>query len=347
MGFQPTIIKPVRTHAKLPVLDFSRAIKNTKKGIETAVVIDLNILSKMNEVIISPSEYVSSGLKPVVSIFNKLPIVLSPGFALGEADATHVDALWDSWEKFLSKYCPTYVDTANATKDKNNHGLGRKFEVLPDGDRHLQSIAYFAILAIHVIAKRDIHLSPERKFEAYVDFMCSRADMLSAIEAEVARYCFFDRTTEKNIAFRNFSKIIHKNFMKGGEPEKRLQQALNSARDINYYRMVAMQSNEELDGKIQDTWLLTADEGLKNLAQSIYFVPGFGRSDSEAVQLVRNQSQKTSAYWQFCDKLFTDRIVQRNEWRTNAREPNWSKSHFQQIFDCITEQEDYVRTLYA
>lgn len=347
MAFIPTIIKPTRTHAALPALDFSRAAKNSRKGIETTVVLDLNILSKMNEVVLNPNEYESSGLKPVVSMFNKLPIVLSPGFALGEADDAYADALWNSWEVFLSRYCPTYGDTPNATKDKNNHGRGRKFERLPDGDRHMQSIAYLAILAIHVIAKRDEHLSPEGKFEAYVDFMCSRADMLSAVEAEVARYCFFDRTTEKNIAFRNFSETIRKNFMKGGVPEIRLEKALNSARDINYYRVVATCSNEELDGKIQDTWLLTADEGLKNLTQSIYFVPGFDGSDSKAVKLVRNQSQKASAYWQFCDELFADRVVQRNGWGGGTREPGWSESHFQQIFDCITEQEDYVRALYV
>lgn len=347
MAFSPLIIKPTRTHTKLPVLDFSRAAKNSRKGIETTVVLDLNVLSKMNEVVANPSEYETSGLKPVVSMFNKLPIVLSPGFALGEADKAYVDALWYSWEEFLGQYCPTYVDTPNATRDKSNHGRGRKFETLPDGDRHMQSIAYLAMLTIQVIAKRDAHLSPEEKFHAYVEFMSSRADILSAVEAEVARYCFFDRAAEKNIAFRNFAEIICKNFMKGGAAEKRLERALNAARDINYYRVVAAKSNEELDGKVQDTWLLTADEGLKNLAQSIYFVPGFDGSDSKAVKLVRNQAQKTSAYWKFCDELFADQIAHRNGWGDNLKERGWSESGFQQLFDCINEQESHVRALYV
>lgn len=347
MGFSPLIIKPTRTHAKLPVLDFSRAAKNARKGVETTVVLDLNILSKMNEVVANPNEYETSGLKAVVSMFNRLPIVLSPGFALGEADKAYVDALWCSWEEFLAQYCPTYVDTPNATRDKDNHGRGRKFETLPEGDRHMQSIAYLAMLTIQVIAKRDAHLSSEEKFHAYVKFMSSRANMLSAVEAEVARYCFFDRSEEKNIAFRNFSEIIYKNFMKGGAAEKRLERALNSARDINYYRVVAAKSNEELDGKVQDTWLLTADEGLKNLAQSIYFVPGFDGSDSKAVKLVRNQEQKTSAYWQFCDDMFANQVWHRNGWGSNLKERGWSESSFQRLVDCINEQEGHVRALYG
>lgn len=347
MGFSPLIIKPTRTHAKLPVLDFSRAAKNLQKGIETTVVLDLNVLSKMNEVAANPSEYEMSGLKPVVSMFNKLPIVLSPGFALGEADKAYVDALGHSWEEFLGQYCPTYIDTPNATRDKNNHGRGRKFETLPDGDRHMQSIAYLAMLTIQVITKRDVHLSSKEKFHAYIDFMSSRADMLSAVEAEVARYCFFDRAAEKSIAFRNFAEVICKNFMKGGTAEKRLERALNAARDINYYRVVATKSNEELDGKVQDTWLLTADDGLKNLAQSIYFVPDFDGSDSKAVKLVRNQAQKKSAYWQYCDELFADQMARRHGWGSDLKERVWSESNFQQLFDCVNEQEGHIRALYT
>jgi len=54
----------------------------------------------MNEVVTNPQEYETSGLKPIVSMFNNLPIVLSPGFALGEADKAYVDALWYSWEEW-------------------------------------------------------------------------------------------------------------------------------------------------------------------------------------------------------------------------------------------------------
>jgi hypothetical protein len=190
MAFTPTIIKPSRTHANLPELDISRAKKNHQKGIETNVILDLNILSKMNEIVLDPDKYETSGLKATVSMFNRMPLVLSPGFAISEVSNEYLDALWSSWEVFLSTYCPNYVDASNATKEKRVDGRGKKFEKLPDGDRHMQSIAYLAILAIHVIAKRSVHLSPERKFEEYVEFMCTRADILSAVEAEVAKHCF-------------------------------------------------------------------------------------------------------------------------------------------------------------
>ncbi len=199
-----------------------------------------------------------------------------------------------------------------------------------------------AILTISVIAG-DTNLTPEGKFEKYVEYMSTNADMLSAIESEVARYCFFDRTHEKNIAFKNFSEVIRDNFIKGGKAEKKLMKALNPARDIMYYRAVAMQSSRALDGKVQDTWLVTADDGLKNLSQSIYFLPGFDGSDSKAVKFVRNQSQKQSSYWRYCDALFEDTVLRRMGRQSSDQCDSDDKKQFQRLFDCIAEQEARLR----
>ncbi|PMS29885.1 hypothetical protein B0G57_1418 [Trinickia symbiotica] len=346
MSFQPLAIKPSRTHARLPDLNYSRAAKNARKGVETTVVLDLNILSKMHEVMTGQSTFETSGLQRMVSKFNKLPITLSPGFALAEVSKEYADALWTTWEAFLAKYCPQFVDTPNATKEKENHARGAKFDALPDGDRHVQAIAYLAILTIQVVDECGHHLSPEEKFSSYVDYMCMHADMLSAVEAEVARFCFFAAADEKDKAFANFARIIRRNFMKTGSIEERLRKALNSARDIIYYRGVAMRSNEQLDGRIQDTWLLTADEGLKNLARSIYFVPGFHGSDSKAVWIVRGQAQKRSPYWKHCDELFDKLNAQRARVHIGRGEPEWHEEQFHKIFDCIKLQEDKLRELY-
>jgi hypothetical protein len=117
-------------------LDFSRAASNARKGIETSIVLDLNILSKMNDVVVKTTTYAASGLESLVKFINKLPLVLSPGFALNEADKSYIETLWDSWEMFLWEYCPTYVDTPNATKNKVNQGSERRFELLSRTEQH-------------------------------------------------------------------------------------------------------------------------------------------------------------------------------------------------------------------
>jgi hypothetical protein len=347
MSFQPVAIKPSRAHAALPELNYSRVAKNARKGVETTVVLDLNILSKMNEVMSGKSSFETSGLKSMVTKFNNLPITLSPGFALAEVDETYADALWSAWEAFLAKYCPRFVDTPNATKEKENHSRGRRFDALPEGDRHVQAITYLAILTIHIIAASEQYRSPEDKFSGYVRYMCTHADMLSAIEAEVARYCFFSVADEKDKAFANVAREIRKNFMKRGRFEMRLEKALNSARDITYYRATAMQSNEDFDGRTQDTWLFTADDGLKNLARSIFFVPGFDGSDSKAVRIVRSHAQKRSSYWRYCDELFARVNSERTRVLVGAKEPEWHEEQFQKIFDCIKRQEDKLRELHV
>ncbi|WP_175771180.1 hypothetical protein [Burkholderia ambifaria] len=347
MSFQPVAIKPSRAHAALPELKFSRVAKNARKGVETTVVLDLNILSKMNEVMSGKSSFETSGLKSMVTKFNSLPVTLSPGFALAEVDETYADALWNAWEAFLAKYCPRFVDTPNSTREKENHGRGRRFDALPEGDRYVQAITYLAIVTIHIIAASEQYRSPEERFSSYVDYMCTHADMLSAIEAEVARYCFFSVTDEGDKAFWNFARVIRENFMKPGRPEIRLEKALNSARDITYYRATAMHSNEDFDGRTQDTWLFTADDGLKNLARSIFFVPGFDGSDSKVVRIVRGPVQKKSSYWTYCDELFARVNTERTRVLVGAKEPEWHEGQFQKIFDCIKQQEDVLREMYA
>ena len=345
MSFRPVAIKPSRAHAALPELNYSRAAKNARKGVETTVVLDLNILSKMNEVTSGKCSLEESGLKSMTTKFNKLPITLSPGFALAEVDETYADALWCAWEAFLAKYCPRFVDTPNASKVKENHARGRRFDALPEGDRYVQAITYLAILTIQIIAASPQYRSPEDKFSGYVDYMCTHADMLSAIEAEVARYCFFSAGEEKDIVLVNVAREIRENFLKRGRSEIRLENALNSARDITYYRATALHSNEDFDGRTQDTWLFTADDGLKNLARSIFFVPGFDGSDSKAVRVVRNSAQKRSPYWTYCDELFARLNSERTHTLVGAKEPEWHKAQFQRIFDCIKRQEDKLREL--
>lgn len=265
----------------------------------------------MNEVEKGDQSLKSSGLTDLVSFLNKTPALCpTPGYAVQEIDANLLIEIMDSFESFLEKYCPDYSDHPNATKNYSDlQEKPREFQKLPLAERCLNSITYLGILKIQLIWRNNSELEPVDKFREYIDYMVHKADMVGAIESEAAKYVFFDGSDAKDKAFKFFCKKIKDNFKKGGTtPEKLLERCLNSARDIMYYRLCAHMSGEFLDGKMQDTWLVTGDEGLSNLSESIHFLPGIEKSDSKYVTFERHKEQKLSEYWSQCDEILTSAV---------------------------------------
>ncbi|NKI74110.1 hypothetical protein Dpoa2040_001343 [Dickeya sp. CFBP 2040] len=340
MPFSPLFIKPVHSCDRNPTFSAGKVNKNKRKGIETSVVIDLNILSKMNDIIQGKISYNDSQLHYVVKQFNKASLCLSPGFSFSEVDRSYYKELQNSFELFLKIYCPSYIDSPNSVALPSDKDYDRSFKELPLGEKYLHSISYLSMLLIQTITIKYNHLTPEQKFTKYVEYMISNADILTAIEAEIAKYCFYDSSNCKDIAFKQFCKTIRSNFCKGGKKEYIIKNALNSASDIIYYRVVAIQSNEKLDGVVQDTWLLTADEGLKSIALSIYFVPSFDGCDYKAVKLVRNGLQKESTYWNYCDDLFQYYNLRRNFITSESLTTQEIESKFTHIINCSSALED-------
>jgi hypothetical protein len=151
------------------------------------------------------------------------------------------------------------------------------------------------------------------KYENYLSYMIDVADVVGAVETEIAKYVFADISSIKETKYRAFAKKIKENFnKKGSSIEKALANALNATRDIMYYRLTAERSNELIDEKRQDTWLITADDSLVNLTNSIYFTPIDPCSDSKYVTFNRFAEQKSSDYWRVCDDLYINSVYMRN-----------------------------------
>lgn len=318
MPFAPKFIKPCRQQDKSPMLTKSRSLKNAKKSIETSLVLDLNILSKMHEVINGKTKYLDSGLQDFVTFLNKTPnIYLTAGFATIEADHKWLIKIFKSYEKFLAIYAKTYVDTPNSTKNFLNETFKEKntFQDLPKNEQYINSVAYIGILKIWLIQKKHDDLQDIDKFRLYIDYMENIVDMIGSIEAEVAKYVFFNGSSIKDTKFRKTWKDIHDNFNKRKNSTNLgniLKDRLNAARDITYYRLTALMSNKLLDNKRQDTWLVTADNGLSSLTNSIYFVSDIDNSDSKYTTTVRRDEQRESYYWRYCDELTKHKITKRS-----------------------------------
>ncbi|MCE8019313.1 hypothetical protein HOP51_04145 [Halomonas sp. MCCC 1A11036] len=335
----PTFIKPSRTMDEVQPLSQAVTILNSLRGVETSVVLDLNILNMMRSVMSGDSTLDEENLSGLVDFFNSNLVCITPGFAFREADKEYVAGLRADYEKFMSWYCPGYIDTPNCTHDFGKRARSREFKRLGRGDRYTLVIMYTAMLAIQVISKEPQGASPEQKFSAYLDFMRTDADMVSAIEAEVAKYFFFDRTRVRDESFRSRCKIIRDNFNKGGKGRGRLQYTLNYARDLAYYRFTALQDGKPLDGVVQDCWLVTADQALIEIAKSIYFYPCEGEA-AKFVALARNEEQERSDYWTYCDELFQSAVVRRQ--RSGKSLARMTKKSWKKLFSSQRRLENKV-----
>lgn len=348
-NFNPEIIKPSRLTSKSPELKITRCIKNYRTGIETSLTLDLNILSKMREVVATKNiNFATSGLATLVKFLNKAPgLHLCPGIAISEAHQDYLESLMDSYEVFLKKHCPSYIDTPNATKNyKNVTSKPSTFTGLSKGEKYFNAVAYLGIIRTQIEDRKNSN-DPITKFKNYLSYMTEKADMVGAIESEAAKYVFNDTSTIKDNTFKHFAQKIKKNFKKGGEsPEKVIKSSLNSARDIMYYRATATHSNERLDGKLQDTWLVTADEGLFNLSKSIHFVPNLEGSDSKYFSLVRCNEQKKSPYWNYCDSAIIETINLRQITRELSNTEYYpGPNSLDSILECISDSESELSSL--
>lgn len=310
LSFTIKIIKPCRTEDTTPILDSTRTSSNMVRGIETALMLDLNVLSKMHKVIIRDNSYEESGLVDFISLINNLTgIYLEPGFATYEVAPKMRRDLCTSFDKFLSLYAPKFIDAPNATYDflneENSMEENINFHNLSEGEKFICAIPYLSMLVIWFINAQYPNLKPKEKYCNYIEYIKTVVNTIGAVENEIAKFIFFDTNECSDINFKKTCKIIRENFNK--KPQNKnfkqiVKDRLNIARDIAYYRLTALKSNQYLDGKLQDTWLVTGDDGIKELSDFVYFIPHI-ESDSKYIQYSRNQVQKESDYWIYCDTL--------------------------------------------
>ena len=340
MAYVPGFIKPSRECDEIQILTKERVFKNNLVGIETSVILDLNVLNAMKNVMLRKVTLDESGLGDLVAFFNSNPVYIVPGFALSEADEFYIASIINIYESFIERYCPSYIDTPNCLNNDSDRKRSRKFVELEEADRNFLAISYVSMLTIHVIDKENTHLTPEGKFEAYVTYMDKDVDFLAAIEAEIAKFWFYNRKLLPDCEFKKSCKVIRDNFNKGGKGEGRLTYILNSARDLMYYRVTALKDGKYIEGGgIQDTWLVTGDKALTELSKYLYFFPSEG-SSSKMVCYSTIPEKEASPYWNYCDELFI-KIVSSRLGKT--KDKDFTKDNFSKILSSITDLENKIR----
>lgn len=313
-------IKPCRETDSSPKLTVSRVVENKNRKTETSLLLDLNILIRMEDVILRGKNPADLGLMELVNFVNQCPpesVCLSPGLALSEVHPKFKKQCFEIFEVFLSIFCPQLVDHPTATRSSASEPeVLRKLEFheLSIGEQYLHTISYYSLIQIHIIDSKYKDITGEEKFEIYLNSVCNDIDMLSAVEAEIAKYCFCEKREEYSQSFKDRIQDIKDNFLdRNSNPKKRLLNIFNGVQDLKYSKSALNYSEEEFFGKNQETWVVTLDSKLYWLSESIHHFPVEGEPHSKFYSIVRTIEQESCTYWQNVDRV----LYARQEMRIN------------------------------
>ncbi len=307
-GLKLRFIKPCRESDSSPDLTVRRVQDNKSRSTETSILLDLNILIRMEDVILRGKNPADLGLMALINFVNQCPpesICLSPGFALSEVHPKFKKQCFEIFEVFLSAFCPQLVDHPTATRNSEIEPAELRkveFHELPIGEQYLHSISYYSLIQIHIIDSKYSELSGADKFRIYLDSVCNDIDVMSAVEAEIAKYCFCSKKDNYSQRLKDRIQDIKDNFLdRHTNPNKRLLNVFNGVQDLKYGKAALKYSEELFFGKNQETWIATLDSKLYWLSESIHHYPVDGEPDGKYYSIVRTKEQEQCDYWKNVD----------------------------------------------
>ncbi len=309
--YQLRFIKPCRESDSSPPLSVKRVKENKARNTETSLLLDLNILIRMEDVLLRGGDPNEFKLTELINFINTCPeesICLTPGFALNEVHPKFKNQCFGVYETFLSFFCPQMIDHPASTRHSEtivSNTRRKRFEELPIGEQYIHSVSYYSLIQIHIIDSSYPNLSPIDKFNKYMESVCKDIDLLSALEAEIAKYCFCEKKGNYSQGFKVKIQGIKDNFLnRNGRGEQRLMNIFNGVQDLKYIKSALLFSEEEFYGKNQETWIVTLDSKLYWLSESIHYFPVDGEPHSKYYCTVRTDEQNSCPYWQAVDDAF-------------------------------------------
>lgn len=339
-------IKPNHLGASIPVLNAEIVRMNKSKNIETTLVLDNNVLVKMERIVKHGNEWslvLENGLDNLVELLRDCPpysICLSPAFALNEMPPQKAQSAKDAYELFCAKHLPNFVDTPNSINSSysgKNENYG--FNDLSLRAKKVLSLPYLNFLYLNYVYKF-VNGTPIEKFKAYVDLLDKKVDLLSATELEIAKYCFCDLTKITDESAKSLVKSIRNNSVKITKPKKNPKPpqdlaefekiAFNAACDIHLLHVANGMDGKHLDGIKQDCWVVTLDKKLALFSNFFHQFSINGKlqpySISSAPTMIQDQE-----YWNLAHEYFSLKSI-------NRRQHHLSKSlDFDKLLDTVND----------
>ena len=273
------------------------------------------------------------GLGPLLELLESTPIAMS-ATGLCEMPGGKVGKAHRSYERFCFKFWPTHSDDKDACYNEVQRESNEQkitFNDLPDNSRRAYGSAYLAFMQYQHIYRCFEHLTPEKKFEAYLYGMVEYLDVISAFELEVIKYLFWDESPRVleglPPSVRARKKRIKKNFGNAGTSIHKCRYlAFDRAMDVNWLTMgnVSEDVGECIDingvNYSIECWVGTTDQKLFDICQDIHSTPG---PDSVMRMLAVNREKEMSRlpYWRCVDGLAQNVLFQRYSRNIMSKKP--------------------------
>lgn len=305
----------------MPILDVVLISKNNSCNIETTLLFDTNVLIAMEKAITKnakESQLKEYGLANLVSVLKKSPsqsVYLSTGLALHEMPPSLAEQAKASYEIFMAKFLPTFIDTPNAINIKYQ---GKQFDYrffdLEEVAQEILAIPFISLLYLGMIDKFYAG-KPIEKFKEYIRLVIAELDVLSTTEMEIAKYCFANPPSSA-LETINKRKVIRSNFLKTKnnklpvDSAEAIAIAFNGACDINLLNTANIQDKKVLDDNLQDIWIATRDKKLYEFCCIFHHInlDGHVGKYSASISL---QDQKDDKYWKEAQQIQSEILQER------------------------------------
>ncbi|WP_152606802.1 hypothetical protein [Candidatus Jidaibacter acanthamoebae] len=254
-----------------------------------------------------------------------------------EANEEYKIKMHKNFNLFLAKYLPRFYDAHNSVDDIAELKNSQNFTTLNSQEKFHYVIPYLSLLKINFINKQFKELSSFTRFKKYITYMAFEANNISALETEIAKFTFFNYSAIKNHSSQLRCKYITKNFIKKYKTAEELfQNCLNAAREITYYRATIISELMKINGYTQDSWLITADKGIKALSDVIGFVVNENNPMSPlARRFIDDEVYNSSDYWYKCNEMYNNLTLLRLKMSSRCSH----EEMYDRLLNCVKQLE--------
>jgi len=320
------VIKVERDDTDLIKLTKDRVIYNIQRGVETSLIVDVNIIYSVRDVFLKKETYENSGISQFMNMVNSTCAGIVSGIALREIPLGIRNECRDIFDMFLTEFCgvtdhPTAVKTDLDSENNKDFLHKSGFFV----EHEAQCLFYYYVVKIHQIWLRMKGAPRVEMYRTFVSEVISEIDFVSALEFEIAKYCFCDDQEANvgggysNLAAKKIA-VIRKNFLGAAKKNRTLEGRFhvirNSVRDLLYIQYsrfadISLSSTEEFwvatfDGKLAEIlkhFCMLSHKGLSDLEPTLSMFP---QLKSNFGYLERPYEINKKPYWQGVDQITFD-----------------------------------------
>jgi len=315
-------IKPAQPVFGEAILNLNRVIGNKVAGIETTLILDTNVLIRIEHVVKNGNKkslLKPQGLQNLVEFIARCPaqsICLSPGQSLYEMPPLLAERAKEAFDAFCEVHLPGFVDAPNCIRKKfDGPKASYSYFDLPYDVQAAFGHTFTSLLLLQIVDRSPIK-DPIEKFREYLRRIVTELDLLSDKEIEIAKYCFAVPPPHCRDLI-NFRREIRANFLqkKDGSLPKTVDEsvavAFNGARDLYLLNAANVSDSHGLDGVPQDCWIATQDKKLAAFSKMVHNIQVDGEAGKYSA-VVRHPDSEEDLYWLEADAEHRSLVLSRS-----------------------------------